>query len=166
MTNLTVDPQPESAIFEQPISTVRASHNFPKAILIIILVFVLLALTAYGAYWYTKNYLLIPLSRPTISNVPSETSQPNAARELSTPGLIEQAYSEGEITAEQRLLYLAYAVYDFSVLPTHFHSNVGWRGTSTVEELYATVATRNVMCKFSSATQAELRRLFPKAVKC
>ena len=40
-----------------------------------------------------------------------------SSRELSTPELIDQAYSRGQITEEYRLLYLAYALYEYKSLP-------------------------------------------------
>ncbi len=39
---------------------------------------------------------------------------------LSTPALIEQAFAAGEITADERLLYFAYAVYEYESLPVRF----------------------------------------------
>ena len=56
---------------------------------------------------------------------------------LSTPELIEQAFASGEITAEQRILYLTYALYDYKSLPSQYLSNVGWSGTSYVQEINA-----------------------------
>ncbi len=53
---------------------------------------------------------------------------------LSTPELIDQAFARGEITEEERLLYLAYALYGYESLPTRLLSNVGWFGESVLEE--------------------------------
>ncbi|MCB0132089.1 MAG: hypothetical protein KDD78_14620, partial [Caldilineaceae bacterium] len=55
---------------------------------------------------------------------------------LSTPDLIDQALAAGQITADQRLLYLAYAVYRPDSLPVEYQSNVGWYGTHVVAELH------------------------------
>ena len=49
-----------------------------------------------------------------------------AERALSTPELIDQALADGQITADERLLYLAYAVYEYESLPAQFRSDVGW----------------------------------------
>ncbi len=54
-----------------------------------------------------------------------------------TPQLIDQAFVDGEITAETRLLYLAYAVYRPELLPAEFQSNTPWFGTAVVAELNA-----------------------------
>lgn len=54
---------------------------------------------------------------------------------LSTPELIERAFARGEITEGEKLLYLAYAVYDYDSLPERFRSNVPWFGTDVVQEL-------------------------------
>lgn len=53
-------------------------------------------------------------------------------QELSTPELIEQAFIQGEITAEQRLLYLAYAFGDYDKLPHQYRGQVPWRGTEVL----------------------------------
>lgn len=58
-----------------------------------------------------------------------------AAEHLSTPELIEVDYKAGKITADQRLLYLLYAVYDYDALPRPYQSEVAWYGTQTVLEL-------------------------------
>jgi len=75
MSDITVDPQPKPLVTE-PVSVSTYPHNFSKSILIGILVFVLLSATAYGTYWYTKNYLAIVPSQPTVSSVQSELTQP------------------------------------------------------------------------------------------
>lgn len=94
MPNLIVDSQPDPLVSSEPTAINPSSHNFSKSILIGILIFILLSLTAYGAYWYTKNYLVVPYSQPTISNVPPETSQPeNSFSNLdsqATPALTDE----------------------------------------------------------------------------
>lgn len=79
MTNLTVDPQPNSLVSNKPVLVSPSSHNFSKSILIGILIFVLLAATAYGTYWYTKNYLITSPFQPPVSTVPAEISQPKSS---------------------------------------------------------------------------------------
>lgn len=76
MSNLTVDPQPDQITSDEPTINIQIHHNFPKAILLGIVLFLLLAITVYGAYWYNKNYLVAKEFASTTSNVPSETSQP------------------------------------------------------------------------------------------
>ncbi len=87
-------------------------------------------------------------------------------RTLSTPELIQLAVDNGEITSEQRLVYLAYAIYNPSALPTQFQSDVGWYGTIYVKELYQVVTSEAKMCKLSVCAQRELRRLIDKAITC
>lgn len=70
MPNLTVDPQPQDN------NSSSLGSNPLKAIFIGILMFVLLSATAFGAYWYTKSYLIVPSSQPVISWVPTQTPQP------------------------------------------------------------------------------------------
>lgn len=98
--------------------------------------------------------------------IEAESNFTAQSQELSTPELIEQAFAQAKITAEQRLLYLAYAIYDHSALPTRFHSNVGWFGTAYVKEIYTALdaAASGRAPAFSPAVQAELDRLlFPQA---
>lgn len=57
-------------------------------------------------------------------------------QEFSTPELIDQALARGEITKEERLLLLAYAIYEPAQLPERYQSTVGWYGTQYVRELY------------------------------
>lgn len=75
MTNLTVDLQTDPSISNNQISVNPSPHNLPRSVLVGILIFVLLSATAYGAYWYTKNYLVVPSSQSIISNAPSEVPQ-------------------------------------------------------------------------------------------
>jgi hypothetical protein len=85
---------------------------------------------------------------------------------LSTPALIDQALAQGEITAGQRLLYLAYAVYEYKSLPAPFRSNVGWRGTETVREIREAADDPSVMCSLEPDVQSELRRLLKGGATC
>ena len=85
---------------------------------------------------------------------------------LSTPALIEEALAKEEITAEQRLLYLAYAVYEYASLPAQFRSDVGWRGTTTVQELNRASVDPEIMCSLAPLVQSELRRLLQGGAAC
>ncbi len=105
--------------------------------------------------------ILIPVSAhgATVSGQRSE-GQDAPARELSTPQLIARALAAGEITADQRLLYLAYAVYEYPSLPARFRSNAGWYGTAEVRELknaWKQASQRPGM--ISAPVLAELNRL-------
>jgi hypothetical protein len=113
-----------------------------------------------------EDLLLPRLAEP--SEVPTTVVLTSIApiQQLSTPQLIEQAFAQKKITASQRLLYLAYAVYDYGALPAQFRSNIGWRGTSVVGELGDTVSSKETMCVLDPAVQKELLRLIPRAVIC
>ena len=76
---------------------------------------------------------------------------------LSTPQLLEQALANGEITADEEALYLAYALYEPQSLPARFQSTVGWRGTRYVRELQSYF--QNLNAAATSAVQQELARL-------
>lgn len=80
---------------------------------------------------------------------------------LSTPQLINQAYAEGQISAEERLLNLAYAIYEHESLSEEFEATVGWYGTSVVRELHNAYA--NDRSSFSPAVRNELNRLLNSA---
>lgn len=90
-----------------------------------------------------------------------ELSTENDEETLTTPELIEQAYQRGEISKEERLLNLAYAVYDYNSLPLRFHSNTPWSGTQVVVELNqaARAATKNLGPLANSAYPQEWERL-------
>ncbi|HYF61823.1 MAG TPA: hypothetical protein VD886_03360, partial [Herpetosiphonaceae bacterium] len=64
----------------------------------------------------------------------SAAAAPGSARGAApaTPALIDRAYAAGAISADQRLLYLAYALYDPAALPEQFRSRAGWYGTRYV----------------------------------
>ncbi len=77
---------------------------------------------------------------------------------LSTPELIEAAYAQGEISAEERALYLAYALYEYDSLPPAYQSQTPWRGTMIDRELNA-LLTSPQFCDMASDVQSELERL-------
>lgn len=80
--------------------------------------------------------------------------------ELSTPERIEWDYEYGNITEEQKILYLHYALNDRTKkLPPRYDSIAEWEGTSYGIELSRIVASYDV-CRFSSFTQSELRRIY------
>ncbi|MCW5852606.1 MAG: hypothetical protein KIT87_21215 [Anaerolineae bacterium] len=95
------------------------------------------------------------------SGVPAQAPATPLTAQLATPDLIEQAYRRGAISAEERLLYLAYAVYDYAALPPQFHSRVGWYGTATVREIQAVLKAQaeGRTAKFTPPLQAELERV-------
>ena len=85
--------------------------------------------------------------------------QDRRSQKSSTPDLIQLSFAKGEITEEERLLYLAYALGDSEKLPTQYHSNYPWSGTMIGQELYETVISKEELCKLSLFAQSELRRV-------
>ena len=84
----------------------------------------------------------------------------------STPQLIERAYESREITNEYRLLYLAYAMFEYESLPDRFRSNVGWRGTATIVELNEAASSPEVFCSMSQFVRTEFQRLLEPHTLC
>lgn len=80
-----------------------------------------------------------------------------AAARLATPHLIEQAFVRGAITESERVLYLAYALYEPQSLPVQFRSKVGWRGTRYVLEVQNGMAAARAAAPV--ALRAELGRM-------
>ncbi len=92
-----------------------------------------------------------------------------SAKPLSTQDLIEQAYTRGEITAQQRILYLAYAVYDIKKLPAQYHGTAGWYGTAAVAEINHALQNQGTgkATPLSPAVAAELAQLTrPQGTLC
>ena len=77
---------------------------------------------------------------------------------LSTPELIEQAYTTGEIDDGERVLNLAYAIYEYDSLPPAYQSDAPWRGTLIVRELNEFL-TSPEFCDLPLDVQSELERL-------
>jgi hypothetical protein len=88
------------------------------------------------------------------------------SQKLSTPQLIERAYDKGRISEEERLLYLAYAIFEYESLPKRFRSNVGWRGTATVAELYQAANSPAVLCSMSPRVRSEFQRILKPKITC
>ena len=79
---------------------------------------------------------------------------------LPTPALIARAFERGEISDEERLLYLTYAVYEPDSLPAEYSSTVGWRGTMVVREIKELVNSPK-LCDMDVFVRNELQRLNP-----
>ena len=83
---------------------------------------------------------------------------------LSTPELIDQALAAGRISADQRLLYLAFAVYQPESLPVEYQSNVGWYGTHVVAEVQQAWQEAKLQPQVNaSAVINELNQMLPAA---
>lgn len=67
---------------------------------------------------------------------------------------------------EERLLYLAYAIFEYESLPARFRSNVGWRGTLFVAELYEAARTPSLLCSMSPSVRSEFQRLLNPDTAC
>jgi hypothetical protein len=88
------------------------------------------------------------------------------SRRFSTPELIDKAYVAGRISEEERLLYLAYAIFEYESLPARFHSNIGWSGTSTIMELSQAANSPSVLCSMSPEIRSEFQRLLEPKITC
>jgi len=119
-------------------------------------------LLAKGIAIFVAVIVLTGCAQNGTSIVPTEDSN----QKLSTPQLIGQAYTKGEITADQRLLYLAYAIYEHESLPARFRSSVGWRATSTVEEIDEAIDAPSIFCSMSPEIQSEFQRLLKPDAIC
>lgn len=85
---------------------------------------------------------------------------------ISTPELIDQAYTWGFITEDERLLYLAYALYEPESLPVQYRSNVEWFGEATVEELQKALNPPEVVCSMSPHVRNEFLRMSHSDTLC
>jgi hypothetical protein len=117
---------------------------------------------------YPAPVLIVDPSTPYVEPIPEldahEMDLP--AGDLSTPELIEQAFDRDQIDAGQRLLYLAYAIYEYESLPAEFQSEVPWHGTLVVRNLKQAAASAESLCSLDAEVQSELRRLIPESAAC
>lgn len=104
--------------------------------------------------------------QPRITVEGCQITTQSSVQLFSTPQLIDQAFFKGEITSEERLLYLAYAIFEPNSLPSQFRSNVGWRGTSVLMELNSATNDPVVFCSMRSDIRAELQRLLMLNTTC
>jgi hypothetical protein len=97
---------------------------------------------------------------------PHTTCEKPDPKQTSTPNLIHHAFALGEISAEQRLLYLAYAFFEYESLPVQFQSNVGWHGTNILGELEEAVNDSSVFCPMRSEIRNEIQGLLNPKITC
>lgn len=83
---------------------------------------------------------------------------------LSTPELIEAALVDGAITQAERILFLAYALYDAAALPPAFQSSAPWRGTDSLRTVQDAVASPQ-FCTYPTDVRRELQRLLSDSVQ-
>ena len=88
---------------------------------------------------------------PTVDSSTVSTHRPT------TLELIERAAAEGRITLDQRLIYLAYAIYEPESLPRALHGTGGWSGTQVVRELREVQHGQGAI--LSAAASTELHRV-------
>jgi hypothetical protein len=106
-------------------------------------------------------FLLAACGVATSTPVPTSTSQ-----YLDTPTLINQAFDRGEISGEERLLYLAYAVFEYESLPARFHGNLEWFGEGVLEEIEQAANSPEVFCSMSPHIRSEFQRLLHPDTIC
>lgn len=119
----------------------------------------------------TPGGVPVELRTPSAVHAPDRMATPTIVSgqqipALSIPDLIEAALAKGEITAEQRLLYLAYALYEPVSLPEQYRSDVPWRGTMYVREIKTTVTSTEILCVMLLEIRQELQRIVPGSVTC
>lgn len=85
--------------------------------------------------------------------------------EFETPVLIQMAFDSFQITNEQRLLYLAYALYEPESLPVRFQSRVGWFGEMAQYELEV-LYEPPVFCSMSPHARSKFQRLLRIDITC
>ena len=145
------------------------SMTISKRILIfstIILTAVLLAACGIATPVSVSTATTVPTSTSVIPTSteppPTPANTPTLVQGLSTPELIDQALARGEITEEERLLYLAYALFEHESLPIRFRSKYGWFGEEAAEELIEVVSSPAKLCSMSPFVRSELLRLIRK----
>ena len=103
---------------------------------------------------------------PSNTEETATTTADSSKSKLSTPELIDAARTEGKISSGERILYLAYALYDYDSLPDEYKSDSPWRGTLIVREINQVISSPESMCALEPEVQKELRRLLPASAKC
>lgn len=87
-------------------------------------------------------------------------------QKLSTPQLIDRAYHAGRISEEERLLYFAYAIYEYESLPKRFRGHTPWEGTFILRDLYEAANSPSVLCSMSLYVRSEFQRLLKPDTVC
>ena len=114
----------------------------------------------------TATTTTIPPSTPTLVQDLSTPIYTPTSQYSDTPTLINQAFDRGEITEEERLLYLAYALYERESLAAQYRSRVGWFGESYAIELSEALTPPEVICSMSPHVRSEFLRLFDSDMLC
>jgi len=108
----------------------------------------------------------LPSLTPSVTPTnPEQTPTYYSNQEWETPVLIGQAYDRGEITNEERLLYLAYALMEPESLPSPYQSRVGWFGEMAQYELEV-LYDPSVFCSMSPYARSEFQRLLRINTTC
>jgi hypothetical protein len=114
----------------------------------------------------TATTTTMPTSTPTLAQDSSTPIYTPTSQQLSTPELIDQSLARSEITEEERLLYLAYALYEHESLPIQFRSNYEWFGEEYVLEIREALTPPEVICSMSPHVRSEFIRLFDLGTLC
>jgi hypothetical protein len=89
----------------------------------------------------------------------SQSTTEALKQQFETPVLIQMAFDRHQITNEQRLLYLAYALYEPESLPVQYTSRVEWFGDIAARELDEVVRDPSVVCSMSPNVRREFQKL-------
>ena len=135
-----------------------------RVLIVSLMILVAVALAACGVVTPvpTATATTIPTPTPTSVQDLSTPIYTPTSQYLDTPTLIKQAFDRREIAEEERLLYLAYALYEYKSLPPQYLSSVGWFGDAAVGELIEAVNSPAKLCSMSPHIRSELLRLVKK----
>lgn len=110
------------------------------------------------------SLLLICITSATVASAAPRPVPATARQAPATPALIDRAFARGEISSDQRLLYLVYAVYDFGKLPPQYRGRPGWSATMAVRDInQARQALASGKATFSPELRAVLQAARPQA---
>jgi hypothetical protein len=110
------------------------------------------------------SVLLLCVANSMFVSASSHPASATARQAPTTPELIDRAFARGEISSDQRLLYLLYAVREFGRLPVQFRGRAGWSATMALREINrARQALVSGQATFSPELRAALLPVSPQA---
>ena len=89
----------------------------------------------YARRLFALSVILVCMASAITASAQPRPVSATARQAPTTPEVIDQAFARGEISSDQRLLYLIYAVSDFGKLPVQFLGRAGWSATIAVREI-------------------------------
>ncbi|MDM8518587.1 hypothetical protein QUF64_00965 [Anaerolineales bacterium HSG6] len=110
------------------------------------------------------TFLFFVLAVTMFASLTVTQTQAQAPQTASTGNLIDQAFTNGEITADQRLLHLTQAIYQPDALPSQYKSDARWSPTRYLKEIYATQQAVQSNKRASSPELAEMADIIAQQV--